>query len=164
MPYPYPSSNFNPTTNGISGYPQSTAPTGYSYTTPVQQPNLYQPPQAPQTYLPPLRAKMISSIDEVSAQDVPMDGFGAIFLTSDRNAVYTKNWAPDGTIKTERYIREQVEERPSPEASYDQTNLSDITNELSDIKERLSRLEQSNADRKRAQQQKREMRSDDSKS
>lgn len=143
MPYPY--------------YPQTTGPAP-AYPVGNYQPpqNLYQPPQ-PQNVYPQLRGRVINDINEVTAQEVPMDGVGSVFIKSDRSEIFTKNWRSDGTIQTDRYVHDTTKDSASFENN---PNLADIMDMIADLKSRIARLEQSNIDRKRARMR-REEQSDD---
>ena len=146
MPYP----NYPPSTTGSVTYPYS--PYAGVYDAGLRYPPIPNPNFSPEGNFGQIKAKVIRSIDEVPAQEVPMDGIGAIFLTQDRHYVYTKNWAPDGTIKTQRYILDETPE--STDA------LDDVSSELASIKDRLAKLEQLN-DKRPPRRSQKEVTTDD---
>lgn len=57
-----------------------------------------------------IRGKIIKTPDEITPQDVPMDGSSAIFPIIDGSAIILKGWDANGSIKTIRYVPEKTEE------------------------------------------------------
>lgn len=53
-----------------------------------------------------LPGRVVANIDEITPQEVMMDGSVSIFPQSDFSCIYAKQWAKDGTIQTIRYVPE----------------------------------------------------------
>lgn len=66
------------------------------------QQTLRQPQMQMQTQQMPLglNGKMVDVVDQITANDVPMDGSVAIFPKKDMSEIYLKSWTPNGTIAT----------------------------------------------------------------
>lgn len=47
-----------------------------------------------------LNGKMVDTVEQITANDVPMDGSVAIFPKKDMSEIYLKSWTPNGTIAT----------------------------------------------------------------
>lgn len=47
-----------------------------------------------------LNGKMVDTVEQITANDVPMDGSVAIFPKNDMSEIYLKSWTPNGTIAT----------------------------------------------------------------
>lgn len=94
----------------------------YSYNpapNPYYNPQPYQPFAPASTPLsqvtPQLHGRTVSQLNDVTPQDVPMDGSMAFFPLSDGTAVFGKRYNSDGTITTVRYAPEptkQPQEEP----------------------------------------------------
>ena len=78
-------------------------PSGYM----AMQPMHYQPPRG-------LNGRTVSSLSEVTINDVPNDGSVGWFPASDGSCVWAKQWRGDGSIDTLRYVPEAVP-KPSKE-------------------------------------------------
>lgn len=63
----------------------------------LQQPQMQMQPQQMQIGL---NGKMVDVVDQITANDVPMDGSVAIFPKKDMSEIYLKSWTPNGTIAT----------------------------------------------------------------
>lgn len=50
-----------------------------------------------------ITGKVIQAVEQVNANDVPMDGSVAFFPKQDLSEIYAKQWNADGTIKTVVY-------------------------------------------------------------
>lgn len=59
----------------------------------------------PQNYgiHPGINGKMVLSVENITANDVPMDGTVAFFPKQDLSEIYAKQWAANGTINTVVY-------------------------------------------------------------
>ncbi|WP_455136330.1 hypothetical protein [Thermophilibacter sp.] len=92
----------------------------------VTPPPAWQPVQpsqaAQQTWLPQqqtaqqpqrLVGRTVASAQEVTPQEVPMDGSLALFPLADGSAVIGKRWTPEGTIAEVRFVPERHEEAPA---------------------------------------------------
>lgn len=97
------------------------------FATPVIPNGFYN--QSPQPVQIPLglRGKFIDNPGDVSISDVPTDGSTGIFPSRDGNYILTKAWASDGTVKTEKFLRELPSEAQ--------------TISLEELLERVERLE-----------------------
>lgn len=97
-------------------YGQQQASNYYPNYYPVQQGaqpqsyvNGYQPPIS---QAPPMRGitgRIVSSLEEITPNEVPMDRSVSFFPTSDYSCIYAKQWDSDGTIKTVKYVPEVQE-------------------------------------------------------
>lgn len=75
-----------------------------------------------------VKTKIINRVDDITPNDVPMDGTAGIFPLSDYSEIYVKQWKSDGTIKTVKFIPEQTVEDETPKRT-----------ELDDLKEYLDK-------------------------
>ena len=85
--------------------------------------NNFQRPSVPSM----LPGRQVVNADEITPQEVPMDGSVSLFPQNDYSAIYAKTWTKDGTIATVKFIPEQ------PQATAPQK---------SPIEERLDRIDQ----------------------
>lgn len=104
---------------------------------PVQQ----QQPQ-PQGNL--ISARVVSNPDEITPQEIPMDGTTSLFMQSDASCVYAKSLDKDGTIRTVRYIPEPQKEQNNQNGTngavlVDTDMFEDIMDNLNDIKDLLKK-------------------------
>lgn len=107
---------------------QNYNPNGYS----PFAPNTYQGVQRPQasSFIP---GRMVNNSDEITPQEVPMDGSVSLFPQADYSAIYAKTWTKDGTIATVKFIPEQPQ-NAAPQKS-------PIEERLDRIDQRFDRLE-----------------------
>lgn len=101
----------------------SYAPQTGGYMTTTQTPNPYQQPNRFQS----IPGRLVNNLDEITPQEVPMDGSVSLFPQNDYSAIYAKTWTKDGTIATVKFIPEQ------PTSAVPQK---------SPIEERLDRIDQ----------------------
>ena len=47
-----------------------------------------------------INGKIVPSVENITANDVPMDGSVAFFPKQDMSEIYAKSWNADGTIRT----------------------------------------------------------------
>lgn len=99
--------------------------------------NNFQHPSVSQQQMIPGRP--VSNLDEITPQEVPMDGSVSLFPQNDYSAIYAKTWTKDGTIATVKYVPEQ------PQAATPQK--SPIEERLDKIDQRFDRLEKMLSDR-----------------
>ena len=107
----------------------------YSYPQ-YQQPQQMQP-QIQQHIMPQqvgLYGRMVNSVEEVTANDVPMNAPFAIFPKADGSEVYIKSWGANGLIQTVTY---------KPQLDGKQTELpkEDTATLFAPIMERLDQIE-----------------------
>ena len=97
---------------GVAPTQQYVPPTLSTYQT-MTQPQ--QPQQQQSTGAAPLTGRTVRSAQEVTPQEVPMDGTLALFPLADGTAIIGKRWTPEGTISEVRYVPEvPVPEREKP--------------------------------------------------
>lgn len=77
--------------------------------------------------------RLVNNLDEITPQEVPMDGSVSLFPQNDYSAIYAKTWTKDGTIATVKFVPEQ------PQAAAPQK--SPIEERLDKIDQRFDRLE-----------------------
>lgn len=63
----------------------------------IQQPQIQQP--MPQQ-IAGINGRMVQAVENINANEVPMDGSMAFFPKQDLSEIYVKGWNADGTIKT----------------------------------------------------------------
>lgn len=89
-------------------------------------PQSFQPQQAPTAYQP-LVGRIVDDFNVITANDVPMDGNGAIFIKRDGNEIQLRNWTAQGTIATSRFkpaLDEQTENLTPGSAKWPDERLS----------------------------------------
>ena len=83
----------------------------YQYN-PVQRFQEQQLPQQPVQQVPQqqnlqiqagINGRMVATVEQIAANDVPMDGSVAFFPKQDLTEIYAKQWGADGSIKTVVY-------------------------------------------------------------
>lgn len=67
-----------------------------------QQADSIQQPQMQQSMTQPIgiNGRMVQGVENINANEVPMDGSMAFFPKQDLSEIYVKGWNADGTIKT----------------------------------------------------------------
>lgn len=106
---------------------------------PFQQP--YQPaiPSMPQSMpiqtTSGISGHLVGSHEEIQPNDVPMNGTAAYFPTQDGSVIYAKQWNPNGSITTIRYVPALDEEDNQPAG----ITLQDIVDQLNDIQDMLKK-------------------------
>ena len=67
-----------------------------------QQPDQIQQPQMQQPMTQPIgiNGRVVQAVENINANEVPMDGSMAFFPKQDLSEIYVKGWNADGTIKT----------------------------------------------------------------
>lgn len=61
--------------------------------------------------------RLVSNADEITPQEVPMDGSVSLFPQNDYSCIYAKTWTKEGTIATLKFVPEQpqnTEQQKSP--------------------------------------------------
>ena len=106
-----------------------TAPANY-YQDPYRQTPVQNNFQQSQRYSIP--GRMINNIDEVTPQEVPMDGSVSLFPQNDFSCIYAKTWARDGTIQTMRFVPDVPQQNPQK---------SPLEERLDHIDQRFDKLE-----------------------
>ena len=94
--------------NNISGNNGATQQTpGYSGFNNFQRPTM--PAIIP--------GRLVANADEITPQEVPMDGSVSLFPQNDYSCIYAKTWTKEGTIATMKFVPEQpqnTEQQKSP--------------------------------------------------
>lgn len=94
--------------NNISGNNGATQPSpGYSGFNNFQRPSM--PAMIP--------GRLVANADEITPQEVPMDGSVSLFPQNDYSCIYAKTWTKEGTIATLKFVPEQpqnAEQQKSP--------------------------------------------------
>ena len=94
-------------------------------------------PATQMTYIPNyISGRVVNGPDEITPQEIPMDGTLSLFPQQDQSCIFAKSWNADGTIKTIRYVPEVMSDPSVPEDLV--PNVSDI---LQDVIKRLDRIE-----------------------
>lgn len=111
-----------------------------------QQMNTMQNQQVQQ--LQGLNGRIVDDFSAISANDVPMDAMGALFIKSDGTEIQRRVWTSNGTIATSRFkpvLDEQANNLPQGEEKL-KIDLSDASTDVimkrfDDITERLDKME-----------------------
>lgn len=101
----------------------SYAPQTGGYMAGNQTPNIYQNQLNRFQSIP---GRLVNNLDEITPQEVPMDGSVSLFPQNDYSAIYAKTWTKDGTIATVKFVPEQPQMEP----------------QKSPLEERLDRIDQ----------------------
>jgi len=93
-----------------------------------------------------LNGRIVDDFSVLNANDVPMDGNGAVFIKRDASEIQWRNWAANGTIVTTSYkpILEQNNQESTNIPQLDFNGLyEDVKALRGEITERFDRLEKS---------------------
>lgn len=88
-----------------------------------------------------LPGRIITNMQEMRPQDVPMDGSPAVFPTNDGSYIYVKYWDQDCNLQTVRYKRDDSP-IAIPEKPKDPMQI--IMERLDSMEERIAASEQKN--------------------
>lgn len=114
----YASSTYSPYRNNATAYPAINinpyATIQPAYAQPYTNQHIQMMPSG-------LRGRTVTTPDEITPQEVPMDGGCSFFPLVDNSAVYMKAWTPDGKINTFKFIPESIE--LPVESSQDTTSM-----------------------------------------
>lgn len=143
MPYQYPQNSMQ---QPPGGYPSM-----MNYQTGGQS---FQPQMVQQQMPQGINGRFINSIQEVAAQDVPMDGSASVFPLRDGSGIYVKCWLPNGTIQTLFY--ERAVDRPNVESSKWEDVASDVLGGMKALTDRVTALENNRRQNRPNNQYKRE--------
>ena len=117
-------------------------PYNQQYTNPYQQqsdaqqmqPNYQQAPVPQQ--IKGINGRIIGNVNEVTPNEVPMDGNVSLFPLNDYSCIYAKMWNTDGTIQTIKFI-------PVVENAQETKQTQQLTDaHYNNILERLDKIEQ----------------------
>lgn len=90
--------------------------------------------QSPSYTRPMLIGKVVNKIEEVTPNDIPMDGSFGMFPLQDRSMIFLKRWNSDGTITTEKFIKDVVDVPKEP--------INDpMADEMLMLRQQLDRIE-----------------------
>ena len=78
-----------------------------------------------------LNGKMVDVVDQITANDVPMDGSVAIFPKKDMSEIYLKSWTPNGTIAT--VVFRPVMEESNNSASVQESLKVGLSDEVTEV-------------------------------
>lgn len=112
----------------------------YGYQSPFQyqtQPIYNQVQQQTPQQRNSLPGRIVNNIEEVNANEIPMDGNCAYFVTADGSEIYGKKWLPSGTIATTHYksVLDNVGVQDSKKYN------EEVKGEFKAINERLDKIE-----------------------
>ncbi len=112
----------------------------------MAQPQMQAPQQQFQQMPVGLNGRIVDDFSTLNANDVPMDGNGAVFIKRDASEIQWRNWAANGTIVTTSYkpILEQKNQDGTNIPKMDFNGLyEDVKALRGEITERFDRLEKS---------------------
>lgn len=116
-----------------------------------QIPQNQQFPMNQQPVANPLNGRIVNSIEEITANDVPMNVPYSIFPKNDLSQIYIKSWNANGTIQTIAYAPIQPENTEQstniPQTDFNSLN-EDVRALRQEISERFDKLESSMANAK----------------
>lgn len=109
QPYGQPYQTGNPYTMGTNQYSSQQSQMQYP---PFNPTNVQQRPQQPAQ----ISGRIVQNENEITPQEVPMDGTVSLFPTSDYKCIYAKFWNSDGTISTLKFspVGDSEESNPTP--------------------------------------------------
>lgn len=76
----------------------------------------------PQQYQQCLFGRVVDDFNSITANDVPMNGVGAVFVKKDGSEIQVRNWTANGTIATSSYTPVVGVQEPTAEISYTTEN------------------------------------------
>lgn len=96
--------------------------------------NNFQRPAIP----PTIPGRLVANADEITPQEVPMDGSVSLFPQNDYSCIYAKTWTKEGTIATMKFIPEQPQNAESQKSPLEM-RLDSIDQRLEALDKKLNR-------------------------
>lgn len=124
-------------------YPQNCYPGFNPYNQVQSAGNFMQPQQSPSYARPMIIGKVVNRVEDVTPNDIPMDGSYGVFPIQDRSCIYLKRWNADGTISTEKYLKEVIDIPKEPERDPIDEKLTTIQFDIDQLIEAFARIEKS---------------------
>lgn len=126
-------------------------PQQYQQMQQLQQPTQQiQQPQFQSQQLPQLIGRPVNQVEEITANDVPMNAPYALFPKSDLSEIYLKSWTANGTIQTIAFKPAQMNQADNSLRNQSELKIGlteDVTQALmsqfEELKNKIDRLEQS---------------------
>lgn len=126
-------------------------PQQYQQMQQLQQPTQQiQQPQFQSQQLPQLIGRPVNQVEEITANDVPMNAPYALFPKSDLSEIYLKSWTANGTIQTIAFKPVQMNQANNSLRNQSELKIGlteDVTQALmsqfEELKSKIDRLEQS---------------------
>ena len=126
-------------------------PQQYQQMQQLQQPTQQiQQPQFQSQQLPQLIGRPVNQVEEITANDVPMNAPYALFPKSDLSEIYLKSWTANGTIQTIAFKPVQMNQADNSLRTQSELKIGlteDVTQALmsqfEELKNKIDRLEQS---------------------
>ena len=126
-------------------------PQQYQQMQQLQQPSQQiQQPQFQSQQLPQLIGRPVNQVEEITANDVPMNAPYALFPKSDLSEIYLKSWTANGTIQTIAFKPVQMNQADNSLRNQSELKIGlteDVTQALmsqfEELKNKIDRLEQS---------------------
>lgn len=126
-------------------------PQQYQQMQQLQQPTQQiQQPQFQAQQLPQLIGRPVNQVEEITANDVPMNAPYALFPKSDLSEIYLKSWTANGTIQTIAFKPVQMNQADNSLRNQSELKIGlteDVTQALmsqfEELKNKIDRLEQS---------------------
>lgn len=111
----YPSNNTPPfTTQGSDYYTQQNFQNGSLPYRPVSYfPPIYQPQPVTQSGL--LNGRFIQKPEDIKPNEISMDGSLSLFPQEDMSCIYVKTWDTSGQIRTIKFVKEEMLDKPEEE-------------------------------------------------
>ena len=101
---------------------------------------------SPQPQNPGLSARIVDDFNAITANDVPMDGNGAVFIKRDGSEIQLRNWTAQGTIARSVFkpvkTEYPIENTNAAEKAGNRVN-EDVVVALDNINKRFDQLEKS---------------------
>lgn len=88
---------------------------------------------------PGLQGRFVTNGEEITPQEVPMDGSVGLFPQNDYSCIYAKQWTKDGNIQTVRYVPEQVTPVQTDQKTPLEEHLDRIEEKLEALDKKLNR-------------------------
>lgn len=115
-------------------------PMNYNSYSPYNQQQYYQQP-VQQQQQPVIFGRVVNSFDELTVNDIPMNGSAAYFPKADMSEIECRKWMSDGTIHRSTF-KPVLDTNLNNLACNDKNSLELAVNALQDnINDRLDRLE-----------------------
>lgn len=87
---------------------------------------------------PVLSGRVINNSDDITPQEVPMDGSVSLFPQNDYSCIYAKTWTKEGTIATMKFIPEQPQNAESQKSPLEM-RLDSIDQRIEALDKKLNR-------------------------